>query len=375
MTGAIPNNHLLWDGYSLENTGSGVYRHVCSLLEELNALEVLPKLFVNEHAASHFPNTPKHIIPQSSFFDKSKTFWTLKTYFELSKYIKNNPDKKLVYHGLSNINLPFIKPKNTRFILTVHDAIPFIEDSNVSLTYKIQFRYLFPRALEHSDAVVFVSKWSRDFVLERFPHIESKSLIIKNGFDSKLTRGLPSLNSKPNLQEKTKVLCVSRNETYKRLNLLLEVLKQARNEIEISLVSDRRAVLKFQHLAGPYIEKKQLKLYTHVNDQELGALYKNTDLVIHPSLYEGFCLPAVEALQFSKPIVYTKGSATDETVGQNCGVGVDRSENAEAWLEAIGSAMRLKSSKSFEAKVQEHIKSQPTWSDSAKKLKDLYTNI
>jgi glycosyltransferase involved in cell wall biosynthesis len=52
-----------------------------------------------------------------------------------------------------------------------------------------------------------------------------------------------------------------------------------------------------------------------VSDAEREYLYAGADFVVYPSLYEGFGMPILEALQHSKPVLTSSGSATEEVGG------------------------------------------------------------
>ena len=59
-----------------------------------------------------------------------------------------------------------------------------------------------------------------------------------------------------------------------------------------------------------------------VPDEELARLYRGARCLIFPSLYEGFGIPAAEALASGTPVVTTRGSAMEDVVG-DAGVLVD----------------------------------------------------
>jgi len=54
---------------------------------------------------------------------------------------------------------------------------------------------------------------------------------------------------------------------------------------------------------------------TGVSDEELARLYGEAQVAVVPSLYEGFSLPAIEAMACAVPVVATTGGALPEVVG------------------------------------------------------------
>ena len=73
-----------------------------------------------------------------------------------------------------------------------------------------------------------------------------------------------------------------------------------------------------------------------VSDEELARLYGEAEVAIVPSLYEGFSLPAIEAMSCGVPVVATTGGALPEVVGVSGETGLlVRPNDPDALVEAI----------------------------------------
>ncbi len=73
-----------------------------------------------------------------------------------------------------------------------------------------------------------------------------------------------------------------------------------------------------------------------VSDEELARLYGEAEVAIVPSLYEGFSLPAIEAMSCAVPIVATTGGALPEVVGTSGETGLlVEPNNPDALVHAI----------------------------------------
>jgi glycosyltransferase involved in cell wall biosynthesis len=55
-----------------------------------------------------------------------------------------------------------------------------------------------------------------------------------------------------------------------------------------------------------------------VTDQDLPSLYKNAECFVLPSLYEGFGLPVLEAMQYGCPVLVSNVSSLPEVGGDAC---------------------------------------------------------
>jgi glycosyltransferase involved in cell wall biosynthesis len=67
--------------------------------------------------------------------------------------------------------------------------------------------------------------------------------------------------------------------------------------------------------AGPVTPPRPARYVGRVTDPQLRALYEAAGCLIFPSLYEGFGLPAVEAMRCGCPVIAATGSSLPEICG------------------------------------------------------------
>jgi glycosyltransferase involved in cell wall biosynthesis len=67
---------------------------------------------------------------------------------------------------------------------------------------------------------------------------------------------------------------------------------------------------------------ESVRFVTGLPDPALAELFGSAEVAVVPSLYEGFSIPAVEAMACATPLVASRGGALPEVVG-DCGVLVE----------------------------------------------------
>jgi len=98
---------------------------------------------------------------------------------------------------------------------------------------------------------------------------------------------------------------------------LLEAIAKLRTEREIDLVVIGQPKVKGR--VASTMDRLGLNdivtTISGVSDEELARLYGEAEVAIVPSLYEGFSLPAIEAMSCGVAVVATTGGALPEVVG------------------------------------------------------------
>ena len=76
----------------------------------------------------------------------------------------------------------------------------------------------------------------------------------------------------------------------------------------------------------------------YVPDDELASIYRNAQAVVLPSLWEGFGLPAAEAMACGVPVLHSLAGSLPEVVG-NAGIAFDPLDIQDIqtkWLQLAG---------------------------------------
>jgi glycosyltransferase involved in cell wall biosynthesis len=142
----------------------------------------------------------------------------------------------------------------------------------------------------------------------------SKLHIVPVGVDVELFRPLPEVPQVPGRL----ITTASADVTMKGLKYLLEALAKVRTERD-----DAHLVVIGKRKPGGASDKAirdlgledVVEFVTGVPERRIIELYSEAQLAVVPSLYEGFSLPAIEAMSCGAPLVATTGGAIPEVVG------------------------------------------------------------
>ncbi|MGD0219071.1 MAG: glycosyltransferase family 4 protein [Acidimicrobiales bacterium] len=162
--------------------------------------------------------------------------------------------------------------------------------------------------------IVTVSESARRDIAEEMGVAPRKITVIPLGVDTACWRPLPGVRRVPGRIMTT----VSADVPIKGLVFLLEALAKLRTErTDAHLV-----VIGQPHATGPVATAMQhlglegaVRFVCGESDRRLAERYAEAAVAVVPSLYEGFSLPAIEAMACSVPLVATTGGALPEVVG------------------------------------------------------------
>ncbi len=131
----------------------------------------------------------------------------------------------------------------------------------------------------------------------------------------------------------------------------------------------------FYHQLEKYIQQKNIKgiiLTDFVPDSELPELYRNASLYVFPSLYEGFGLPPLEAMQYDLPVIASNRTCLPEIL-EEAAVYFDPEDPHAITVAANLVIKDHDTRKNLIAKGQEIIKKY-SWEKTAIKTLQIYNN-
>lgn len=224
-----------------------------------------------------------------------------------------------------------IQQANLKRFRMIHDVIPILENgmpkSPKDWYYKIY------KTINQNDFYLTNSECTRKDVLKYFPFIQ------KNHIKTTLL----GANSEfyPVKTKNNEKYIFSLCTLGKRKNLIFGI-KNFFEFIEKHKIEDLKLVLgggvwkKFEGELNTILDKydpTKVVLTGYIQENELRNYFSNALCFIYPSLYEGFGLPVLEAMQCGCPVITSNKSSLPEVIGE-CGIQINPLKDEEM-IEAL----------------------------------------
>lgn len=196
-------------------------------------------------------------------------------------------------------------------------AIAYAENPWRNLTQRRWFGFLRmqKRVAQQLPRVVTVSESSRrDIAIQMGVH-ESRMSVVPVGVDHTIFRPRPDVK-----RVAGRIMVTSSSDVpMKGLVPLLEAVAKLRTEREVELlvIGRPRKGGRVERTIERLGLESSVRCESGMDDNELAHLYAQAHVAVVPSLYEGFSLPAIEAMACAVPLVATTGGALPEVVGRD----------------------------------------------------------
>ncbi len=206
-----------------------------------------------------------------------------------------------------------------RSVVTVHDLIHFKVVEAFPWWRRLAADVLLRRGVASAAEVITVSESTRQDLAERLPAFAEKINVVPNGVSALFEKPIGGSPSEYSPIEGPYLLCVGNRKPHKNLIVAIEVLAVLRDEapeLRLVLVGDVfRGWDGVLRRADDLGVRDRLVEVSKVSDAVLQSLYAGCEVLLFPSLYEGFGLPVLEAMASGAPVIASNSSSLPEVVG------------------------------------------------------------
>lgn len=228
-----------------------------------------------------------------------------------------------IYHGLSN-ELPYdIREGGARSVVTIHDLIFRRYPNLYTKIDRAIYDRKYSRSCRYADRIIAISEQTKNDIIEFWNIPQEQIDVVYQGcnpiFYTKSKEEFKlKVKAKYNLPSEY-ILCVGTIE--ERKNLMLTLTAMVDGKIDVPLVACGKHTEyadKLMDYASSHGIERRVRFLHNVEMAELPAIYQMASVAVYVSLFEGFGIPILEALNSGVPMITSKGGVFQETGGNAC---------------------------------------------------------
>lgn len=243
-----------------------------------------------------------------------------KPFWRTMGIVKDIKEERIdIYHGLSN-ELPYrINKAGVKSIVTIHDLIfinyPQFYNLIDRIIYDIKAKY----ACKVADRIIAVSDCTKRDIIRHYHIDPSKIDVVYQGCFPIFKEPADGLKKKEvrhkyNLPDQY-LLSIGSIEERKNILLIVKALKYIPDIHFIAIGKQKDYADKVMRYAMEHNLSDRVHFFSKVPLTDLPAILQESKIFIYPSLYEGFGIPIIEALNSGIPVIAARGSCLEEAGG------------------------------------------------------------
>ncbi len=274
---------ILIDGHMLGRGEGGNERYIKNLSDALKKIPGIHlKIFVDHSYYDTIPQKEKHFY---CFFRYSN---------DATRYIFDLSYAAYLYKA-DIIHTTYFAPviKNARIVITVHDISFKPYPEFYSLKERLLFSYYFPFSLQRADAVIVPSQFSKKECIRYFPQCRSKIFVTPEAADL-VFRHIDKQKAKNYIKKKYHIdrpfllAFTSKNpkKNIPRVIKAFNTVKKTYPDIILVIIGEKSLPA-----------SSDIRYFSSISDAEVNYFYSGCEIFLYYSLYEGFGLPILEALE------------------------------------------------------------------------------
>ncbi|MBU0707911.1 glycosyltransferase family 4 protein [Patescibacteria group bacterium] len=257
-------------------------------------------------------------------------------------------EKLDLYHSPANV-IPYYY--NGPSVVTVHDLAIYRHPEWFPRGQKFSISVLVPRSLNKALRLIAVSEATKKDIVKVFKVPQKKIQVVYEGVLHETTKTTDlAITHKHGIKGKY-LLYVGTIEPRKNLVLLVrafsKLVKKSKAMSKYTLVLAGHRGWKsdkiFKEIKKQGLEE-QVKYLDYVSHEDKLALMKHATVFVFPTLYEGFGLPVLEAMNQGTPVISSNASSVPEVTGSAAVLVNPKSETAltEAMKKVLSSSASRK---------------------------------
>lgn len=208
--------------------------------------------------------------------------------------------------------------------IVVHD-LAFLQDASfINKWQRWFYRRYTPRFIRKAESIITVSAFSKAAIIWHYPEASSKLTVVHNGV-KEIFRPVDD-EVKKTVKEKYSggkeyFIYVGAVHPRKNLMMLLKAFSvfKKRQQTTMKLVIAGRLAWNYKtflHDLSNYKYRNDVVMTGYLPDEELAQVLGAAYALVYPSLYEGFGVPVLEAMQAGVPVITAVNSAMQEIAGE-----------------------------------------------------------
>lgn len=299
--------------------GSGLATYTTNILNNIQKYNELKNIFLLYPYESKTDVFDLNHIPKSMLMGERRSdFWNKVYQIDW----KHSFPLDLFHNTVNGIGLPV--DLKCRHVITLHDVIPYVMPETVDRHHlDYTFRHT-PDIVQNATHIITVSDYSKSDIQRYFGVSDDKITVthlaaddIYQPMDREAARRV--IFNKYGV-DRHYILYLGGFSPRKNIARLIQSFQKVRDEfagpIDLIILGEHQRSYSF---LWNLTEKLQLtdnvKFLNFVPTDDLPFFYNGADVFVYPSLYEGFGLPPLEAMQCGTPVVTSRVSSIPEIVG------------------------------------------------------------